>query len=161
MNESLRIGFGYDVHAYAENRKLIIGGVEIPFKKGLLGHSDADVLLHTISDALLGALALGDIGMHFPDTDDKYKNADSKLLLEHVYGLIKEKGYVLVNLDSTLLMQKPKISPYVTQIRETISSLLDCRIDQISVKATTTEKLGFVGRLEGVAAYCTVLLRKI
>lgn len=161
MNESFRIGFGYDVHAFAENRKLIIGGVEIPFEKGLLGHSDADVLLHAISDALLGALALGDIGIHFPDTDEKYKNADSKLLLKHVYKLIVKKGFVLVNLDSTILMQKPKISPYVNQIRETISSLLECHADQISVKATTTEKLGFVGRVEGVAAYSTVLLRKI
>ncbi len=161
MNESLRIGFGYDVHAFAENRKLIIGGVSIPFEKGLLGHSDADVLLHAIADALLGALALGDIGMHFPDTDEEYKDADSKKLLQHVYKIIKEKGYVIVNLDSTLLMQKPKISSYVSQIRESIASILECNTGEVSVKATTTEKLGFIGREEGVAAYCTLLLRKI
>ncbi|MEI7811209.1 MAG: 2-C-methyl-D-erythritol 2,4-cyclodiphosphate synthase [Ignavibacteria bacterium] len=153
-----RTGFGYDVHQLTENRKLIIGGVEIPYEKGLLGHSDADVLLHAITDALLGALALGDIGNHFPDTDPKYKDADSKILLREVYQFIKAKGYVLASLDATVALQKPKIAPYVVKMREIISSLLECCIDQISVKATTTEKLGFVGQGEGAVAYATVMI---
>lgn len=155
----MRIGTGYDVHAFAEGRKLIVGGVEIPHEKGLLGHSDADVLLHAISDALLGALALGDIGKHFPDTDPAFKGADSRLLLKHVYKLIKEKGYELCNLDTTVAMQRPKLAPYILQMREVIAGLLECSIDQISVKATTTEKMGFVGRQEGAEASATVLLQ--
>lgn len=155
----MRIGTGYDVHAFAEGRKLIVGGVEIPHEKGLLGHSDADVLLHAISDALLGALALGDIGKHFPDTDPAFKGADSRLLLKHVYKLIKEKGYELCNLDTTVAMQRPKLAPYILQMREVIAGLLECSIDQVSVKATTTEKMGFVGRQEGAEASATVLLQ--
>jgi 2-C-methyl-D-erythritol 2,4-cyclodiphosphate synthase len=158
MKLPFRTGFGYDVHALAENRKLIIGGQEIPFEKGLLGHSDADVLLHAISDALLGALALGDIGKHFPDTDPKFKGADSKLLLKHVFGLIKSRGYLIGNLDSVLTLQRPKVAPYIDSMRQTIASLLECSVEQVSVKATTTEKLGFVGQEEGAAAYATVLL---
>ncbi|MGE5364285.1 MAG: 2-C-methyl-D-erythritol 2,4-cyclodiphosphate synthase [Bacteroidota bacterium] len=155
-----RIGHGYDVHAFAENRKLIIGGVEIPYEMGLLGHSDADVLLHAISDALLGALALGDIGKHFPDTDVKYKGADSKLLLAHVYSLVKDKGYVLCNLDATVSLQKPKLAGHIPAMREIIAGILECSAEEISVKATTTEKLGFVGRCEGAEATAVVLIKK-
>ena len=158
MKNSIRIGNGFDVHAFAEGRKLILGGVEIPFDKGLSGHSDADVLLHAISDALLGALSLGDIGHHFPDTDEKYKDADSAVLLKKVYGLIKEKNYVIGNLDSVIAMQRPKIANYVPQIKNRIAELLETEIENVSVKATTTEKLGFVGREEGVSAWATVLL---
>jgi 2-C-methyl-D-erythritol 2,4-cyclodiphosphate synthase len=157
---NFRTGFGFDVHAFVEGRKLIIGGVEIPFDKGLEGHSDADVLLHAICDAMLGALALGDIGIHFPNTDERWKDADSKLLLKHVNELINSKGYELGNLDCVLAMEKPKISPYVEQIRTQISKLLNADADQISIKATTTEKLGFVGRTEGVVSFATVLLTK-
>ena len=159
MNE-IRTGFGFDVHALSEGRKLIIGGIEIPHDKGLLGHSDADVLLHAISDALLGALALGDIGQHFPDTDEKYKNADSSLLLKNVYSLITQKGFVLGNLDAVIAAQKPKLAPYIVKMREHIAALLLTEADRISVKATTTEKLGFTGREEGIAAYATVLIQK-
>lgn len=160
MKLNFRTGFGFDVHAFAEGRKLIIGGVEIPFDKGLEGHSDADVLLHAICDAMLGALALGDIGLHFPNTDELFKDADSALLLKHVNELINSKGYELGNLDCVLAMEKPKISPYVDQIRIRISEILNTDIDQISIKATTTEKLGFVGRTEGVVSFSTVLLMK-
>ncbi len=160
MNTNFRIGFGYDVHAFAENRKLVLGGIEIPFEKGLLGHSDADVLLHAICDALLGALALGDIGKHFPDTDPKYKGADSTVLLKDVYSMILEKGYVLANCDSTLVLEKPKLREHIDSMRAKISELLDCSMDQISVKATTSEKMGFAGRGEGVVAYATVLIQK-
>lgn len=160
MKLNFRTGFGFDVHAFAEGRKLIIGGVEIPFDKGLEGHSDADVLLHAICDAMLGALALGDIGLHFPNTDELFKDADSALLLKHVNELINSKGYELGNLDCVLAMEKPKISPYVDQIRTRISEILNTDIDQISIKATTTEKLGFVGRTEGVVSFSTVLLMK-
>jgi 2-C-methyl-D-erythritol 2,4-cyclodiphosphate synthase len=155
-----RTGFGFDVHAFVEGRKLIIGGVEIPFDKGLEGHSDADVLLHAICDSMLGALALGDIGIHFPNTDKRWKDADSALLLKHVNELINSKGYELGNLDCVLAIEKPKISPYVSQIRKRISEIIDTDIEQISIKATTTEKLGFVGRTEGVVAFATVLLAK-
>ncbi|TXC78329.1 2-C-methyl-D-erythritol 2,4-cyclodiphosphate synthase [Luteibaculum oceani] len=151
-----RVGFGYDVHRLVYNRPCIIGGVEIPFFKGLLGHSDADVLLHAITDALLGALALGDIGTHFPDTDPKYKNADSAVLLKDAYVLVGEKGYELNNLDATVAAQYPKMKPYIPQIRERIASLLDVEMDRISIKATTTEGLGFVGKEEGIAAYANV-----
>jgi 2-C-methyl-D-erythritol 2,4-cyclodiphosphate synthase len=156
----IRIGNGFDVHQFAENRKCIIGGVDIPYERGLLGHSDADVLLHAVCDALLGALALGDIGMHFPDTDQKYKNADSKILLKNVYGLIKDRGYEVVNLDCSLLLQKPKIAKYVPEMRRIIAGLIETGEDRVSVKATTTEKLGFVGREEGAAAMASVLIKK-
>ena len=160
MKTQFRIGHGFDVHAFAENRKLIIGGVQIPYAKGLLGHSDADVLLHAICDALLGALALGDIGKHFPDTDDRFKNADSKKLLIHVYNLVKEKGYALGNIDAVIMAQKPKLMNYISLMQKKIATLLESEVDQISIKATTTEKLGFVGREEGIAAMATVLLIK-
>lgn len=155
-----RTGIGFDVHAFVEGRKLIIGGVEIPSDKGLEGHSDADILLHAICDAMLGALALGDIGIHFPNTDEKWKNADSAILLKHVNDLIHSKGYELGNLDCVLAMEKPKISPYVERIRNRISEILDVDVEQISIKATTTERLGFVGRAEGAASFSTVLLLK-
>ena len=160
MKLNFRTGFGFDVHAYVEGRKLIIGGVEVPFDKGLEGHSDADVLLHAICDAMLGALALGDIGLHFPNTEERWKDADSALLLKNVNELINAKGYELGNLDCVLAMEKPKISPYVDQIRKRISKILNTGIEQISIKATTTEKLGFVGRTEGVVSFATVLLLK-
>jgi len=153
-----RTGNGYDVHAYAEGRKLIIGGVEIPHGKGLAGHSDADVLLHSITDALLGAVALGDLGKHFPDTDEKYKDADSKVLLKEAYKLVKKEGYKLGNLDAVVVLEKPKLSPFIQQIRETIASILESKVERVSVKATTNEKLGFIGREEGVAAFATVLV---
>ncbi len=155
-----RTGIGFDVHAFADDKKLIIGGVEIVYEKGLAGHSDADVLLHAITDALLGSLALGDLGKHFPDTDQKYKDADSKILLKHSYNLIKEKGYKIGNIDAVVTAQKPKLSPYIDEMRNIISKLLDTEIENVSVKATTTEKLGFVGREEGVAAFSTVLVFK-
>ena len=160
MKLNFRTGFGFDVHAFAEGRKLIIGGVEIPFDKGLEGHSDADVLLHAICDAMLGALALGDIGLHFPNTDERWKDVDSAVLLKNVNELINSKGYELGNLDCVLAMEKPKISPYVEQIRNRISEMLNADVEQISIKATTTEKLGFVGRAEGVVSFATVLLAK-
>src|SRR5690606_39849586 len=155
-----RTGLGFDVHAFAEGRKLIIGGVEIPHSKGLLGHSDADVLLHAISDALLGALALGDIGSHFPDTDEKFKDADSTVLLKKVYDLVLQKDYELVSLDAVIALQKPKIAPYINAMKEKISFILSTEKDNISIKATTTEKLGFVGREEGISAFATVLINK-
>jgi len=155
-----RTGIGFDVHAYKQGRKLIIGGIEIPFAKGLEGHSDADVLLHAICDAMLGALALGDIGMHFPNTDPKWKDADSSVLLRQVNDLVNKKGYELGNIDSMLAMENPKIAPYVEKIRKRIAEILNIDLDQISVKATTTEKLGFVGRTEGVVSLATVLLIK-
>ena len=160
MKLNFRTGFGFDVHAFVEGRKLIIGGVEIPFDKGLEGHSDADVLLHAICDAMLGALALGDIGIHFPNSDAKWKDADSAILLRQVNALIQTKGYELGNLDCVLAMEKPMISAHVEKIKKRISEILNANIDQISVKATTTEKLGFVGRSEGVASFATVLLIK-
>ncbi len=158
MKLNFRTGFGFDVHAFAENRKLIIGGVEIPHDKGLEGHSDADVLIHAICDAMLGALSLGDIGIHFPDTEVKWKNADSSVLLKNVNELIQAKGYEIGNLDCVLAMEKPKISPYVDRMKNRIAEILSVDSDQISIKATTTEKLGFVGRTEGVACFATVLL---
>ncbi|MCZ6702405.1 MAG: 2-C-methyl-D-erythritol 2,4-cyclodiphosphate synthase [Ignavibacteria bacterium] len=155
-----KTGIGYDVHAYADNRKLIIGGIEIPHPKGLAGHSDADVLLHAITDALLGALALGDIGKHFPDTDEQFKDMDSAILLKKTYQLIKEKGYKIGNIDSVVALQEPKIAKYILRIREKISSILEAGIDQISIKATTTERLGFIGREEGISAFASVLIFK-
>ncbi|MBK8611522.1 MAG: 2-C-methyl-D-erythritol 2,4-cyclodiphosphate synthase [Chitinophagaceae bacterium] len=157
---SYRIGSGVDYHRLVEDRNLWIGGVKIPHNKGALGHSDADVLLHAICDAMLGALALGDIGVHFPDTDPELKDIDSKILLAKTALLISQKGYSVVNIDSTLCLQAPKIAPYINQMRETISSVLSISNDAVSVKATTTEKLGFVGREEGLVAYATVLLSK-
>ncbi len=160
MKSAFRTGFGFDVHAFKEGRKLFLGGVEIPSDKGLEGHSDADVLLHSICDAMLGALALGDIGIHFPNTDDKWKDADSAILLKTVNELINNKGFDLGNLDCVLALESPKISPYINKIRKKISEILNSDIDQISVKATTTEKLGFIGRAEGVVSFATVLLVK-
>jgi len=154
----MRIGFGYDVHRFAEGRDLWLGGIKIPHTKGLLGHSDADVVIHAICDALLGAAALGDIGAHFPDTDPKYKGIDSKLLLADINNLVATKGYTIQNIDATIALQVPKIAPYIEMMRTTLSGLLNIDIDQISVKATTTEKLGFEGREEGVSAYAVVLL---
>ena len=156
----IRIGHGYDVHAFAENRKCIIGGVEIPYEKGLLGHSDADVLLHAISDSLLGAAALGDIGKHFPDTDPAYKGADSLILLKHVVGLIKSKGYTVGNIDATVIAQAPKMAPYIEQMRINIASASGVDVDCVNVKATTEEKLGFTGRKEGISAHCVSLIEK-
>ena len=146
-------GMGYDVHQLVENRKLIIGGVDIPYEKGLLGHSDADVLLHAISDALLGAAALGDIGKHFPDTDPRYKGADSLKLLEEVGNLLAAKGYVVGNVDATIVAQKPKMLPHIPQMRENIARVLRVDIDQINVKATTEEHLGFTGSGQGISSY--------
>ena len=160
MKQNFRTGIGFDVHAFAEGRKLIIGGVEISNDTGLEGHSDADVLLHAICDAILGALALGDIGVHFPNTDLKWKDADSTLLLKNVNDMIYAKGYEVGNLDCVLAMEKPKISPFIDKIKKRIAEILQIDLDQISVKATTTEKLGFIGRTEGVAAFSTVLLIK-
>lgn len=161
MNGEFRTGIGFDVHAFAEGRKLIIGGIEIPFEKGLAGHSDADVLLHAICDALLGSLSLGDIGRHFPETDSKFKDANSSNLLSKVYRVVKSEGYQLGNLDVTLILQRPKVSPYIEKMREKIASVLNADIDKISIKASTTEKLGFTGREEGVAAIASVLVTKV
>ena len=157
---SLRIGMGVDFHQLVEGRKLIIGGVDIPHNKGALGHSDADVLLHAICDALLGALALGDIGVHFPNTDPAYYQIDSKILLQKSFEKILEKGYHVVNLDATVCLESPKIKPFVTQMQSVIAALLDITTEDVSIKATTTEKMGFAGRVEGVFAYATVLLEK-
>ena len=157
---SIRIGFGIDFHQLVEDRDLWIGGVKIPHHKGAKGHSDADVLLHAICDAMLGALALGDIGVHFPDTDQTFKNIDSKILLERSYQLIINKGYRVVNVDSSLCLEAPKIKPYVLAMQEAIAGILQLSISDVSIKATTTEKMGFVGREEGLVAYATVLLEK-
>jgi 2-C-methyl-D-erythritol 2,4-cyclodiphosphate synthase len=156
-----RIGQGFDVHQLTEGRPLIIGGITIPYELGLLGHSDADVLLHTVSDACLGAIGEGDIGKHFPDTDPNFKDADSAKLMEHVWQLVKDKGYELVNADCTIIAQKPKMAPYIEQMRVRIAELLEAAPEQINVKATTTEKLGFTGRGEGIASQAVVLLRKV
>ena len=150
----LRIGNGYDVHKLVEGRKLILGGVEIPHTKGVLGHSDGDVLIHAIMDAMLGALALGDIGQHFPDTDMKYENIDSTILLTRVKELIAERGYRVINLDSIIVLQKPKVKPYIEAMRKRVAEVLEIDIDQVSVKATTEEKLGFTGDESGVKSYC-------
>lgn len=158
--EMFRIGQGFDVHQFAENRPLIIGGIEIPYDKGLIGHSDADVLLHTVADACLGAIGEGDIGRHFPDTDPQFKNADSAELLIQVWNIVKEKGYELVNIDCTIMAQKPKMAPHIEKIRERIANLLEANVSQINVKATTTERLGFVGREEGIASQAVILLQK-
>jgi 2-C-methyl-D-erythritol 2,4-cyclodiphosphate synthase len=153
-----RIGSGVDYHQLVTGRELWIGGVKIPHTKGALGHSDADVLLHAICDAMLGALALGDIGVHFPDTDDAFKGIDSKILLKKCTELINAKGYKVINVDSTLCLQSPKIKPYIPQMQQTIAAIINVTTDDVSVKATTTEQMGFVGREEGLKAYATVLL---
>ncbi|PLT35358.1 2-C-methyl-D-erythritol 2,4-cyclodiphosphate synthase [Bacillus sp. V5-8f] len=155
-----RIGQGFDVHQLVEGRPLIIGGVTIPNEKGLLGHSDADVLLHTVADACLGAIGAGDIGKHFPDTDPHFKDADSAKLLQQVWQLVKKEGYVLGNADCTIIAQTPKMAPYIGEMRARIAELLEASADQINVKATTTEKLGFTGRSEGIASQAIVLLIK-
>jgi 2-C-methyl-D-erythritol 2,4-cyclodiphosphate synthase len=155
-----RIGNGYDVHALAEGETLWLGGICIPHKKGTVAHSDGDVLIHAICDALLGALALGDIGQHFPDTDPAYRNIDSKILLKQCMQLVNQKGYDLVNIDSTICAQRPKLKDFIPEMRQTMAALLDLPFENISVKATTTEKLGFVGREEGMEAYAVVLLQK-
>lgn len=157
---SYRIGYGIDFHQLAEGRKFILGGVHIPFEKGLLGHSDADVLLHAICDALLGALALGDIGVHFPDTGNAYKDADSRNLLAASHEMIRKEGYRVVNIDSTVCLELPKIKPHTAEMQRVIAAILGITEKDISIKATTTEQMGFVGRGEGVVAYATVLLEK-
>lgn len=154
----MRIGFGYDVHAFALDRELWLGGVKIPFSKGLAGHSDADVLIHAICDALLGAAALGDIGKHFPDNSEEYKNIDSKVLLQNTSSLLAKAGYHIINIDSTLVLQQPRIAPYIDDIQKTLSQVLGIDTNQLSVKATTTERLGFEGREEGISAYAVALI---
>lgn len=156
----MRIGHGYDVHRLVEGRKCIIGGVDIPHETGLDGHSDADVLVHAVMDALLGTLALGDIGKHFPDTDPRYKGAGSMALLRHVADLIAKEGYRLGNLDATVLAQAPKLAPHIMQMRENIAGALGCEVSRVSVKATTEEKLGFTGAKQGIAAHCVCLLER-
>ena len=153
----IRVGFGYDVHQFAKDRELWLGGIKIDYDFGLAGHSDADVLIHALCDAILGAVNMRDIGFHFPDNAAEFKNIDSKILLSRVYELILEKGYHLVNADITIALQKPKIGPYIEEMRGTVARLLGCDISDISVKATTTEKLGFVGREEGIESWATVL----
>lgn len=155
-----RIGQGFDVHAFEEGRPLIIGGITIPHTKGLIGHSDADVLLHTVTDAALGAIGKVDIGTHFPDTDDAFKDADSAILLEKVWAMVKEEGYRLGNIDCTIIAQRPKMAPYIGDIRGRVADLLEADLSQVNVKATTTERLGFPGREEGIAAMATILLMK-
>ena len=157
---NIRVGHGYDVHQLTEGRKLILGGVDIPHEKGLLGHSDADVLVHAIMDSLLGAAALGDIGTHFPDTDEKYKGADSLVLLKHVCTLISEKGYTVSNIDATVIAQAPKLKPFIPQMKQNIAAVMNIDQDCINIKATTEEKLGFTGRKEGISAHCVSLIFK-
>ncbi len=157
----MRIGIGYDVHKLVKNRKLIIGGIEIPYEFGLLGHSDADVLVHAIMDSMLGALALGDIGKHFPDNDMEYKDIDSCELLKKVNFLIQEKGYEVSNIDSVVALESPKIGMYIESMKEKLAKILGIDISQVSIKATTTEGLGFVGTKEGASAYTVTLLKKI
>ena len=154
----MRIGHGYDVHKLVEGRKLILGGVDIPWEKGLLGHSDADVLTHAVMDALLGAAGLGDIGRHFPDTDPAYAGADSLVLLDHVVALLKEKGWQVGNVDATILAQKPKLAPHIDQMRDNLAARMGAAPDQVNVKATTEEKLGFTGAEAGMAAHAVCLL---
>ncbi len=157
----MRIGEGYDVHRLAEGRKLILGGVEIPYEKGLLGHSDADAALHALADALLGALALGDIGQHFPDSDERWRGADSLVLLRAVYDMVKARGYALGNADLTIMAQRPKLAPHIPLMRARIAAALETAAENVSVKATTEEGLGFTGRGEGIAARAVVLLDKV
>lgn len=156
----MRIGHGYDVHKFADDRRLILGGVDIPHTKGLLGHSDADVLLHAVCDALLGAAALGDIGKHFPDTDPKYKDIDSMMLLSHVANLIYQNGYKIANIDATVLAQEPKLAPHIRKMRENIAECIGADLGDVSVKATTEEGLGFTGQKLGIAAHAVCLITK-
>lgn len=156
----IRVGQGFDVHKFEEGRPLIIGGVTIPHERGLAGHSDADVLLHTITDAALGAIGEGDIGRHFPDTDAAFKDADSAVLLEKIWALVNERGYVLGNIDCTVIAERPKMSPHIETIQARVAGLLKADISQVNVKATTSERLGFTGREEGIAAMATILLQK-
>lgn len=156
----IRIGNGYDVHVLIEGRKLVLGGIEVPHTKGVLGHSDGDVLVHAVMDAMLGALALGDIGQYFPDTDMKYENIDSTILLKRVKELVAERGYKIINLDSIIVLQKPKVKPYIEAMRKRIAEVLEIDVEQVSIKATTEEKLGFTGDESGVKSYCVVLLEK-
>lgn len=156
----IRVGNGYDVHQLADNLPLVLGGIHIPYEQGLVAHSDGDVLIHALCDAILGALALGDIGRHFPDNSDDYKGIDSRILLRRVCSMAAEKGYGITNVDCTVLAQKPKLSPYVEAMRGELAGVMGISSDRVSVKATTTEKLGFVGRCEGIAVYATALLQK-
>lgn len=156
----MKIGMGYDVHAFAKDRKLIIGGVEIEYDKGLLGHSDADVLVHSIMDSILGALAIGDIGKHFPDNEAEYKDISSMELLKRVNLIMKEKSYKIGNIDATIVAQMPKMAPYIEQMKKNVASVLSCSLDDINIKATTTEWLGFEGREEGIASYSVCLIEK-
>ena len=155
----MRFGIGYDVHRLVANRKLILGGVEIPYIKGLVGHSDADVLCHAIADALLGAAALGDIGKHFPETDERFKDISSIVLLKHVGTLLRTNNFQIINIDSTVVLQQPKIGPYIKKMRENLANALDVSIDQVSVKATTSEQLGFIGMGDGAATYAVASIR--
>jgi 2-C-methyl-D-erythritol 2,4-cyclodiphosphate synthase len=156
----IRVGFGFDVHPLVENRDFILGGIKVEHSKGALGHSDADTLIHAICDALLGAANLGDIGKHFPDTSAEFKNIDSKILLSRTVELIRDNGYSISNIDTTVCLQKPKIKPFIPQMTETLAAVMNIPVEDISIKATTTEKLGFVGREEGISAYAVVLLTK-
>jgi 2-C-methyl-D-erythritol 2,4-cyclodiphosphate synthase len=158
---SFRVGTGFDVHALVPGRKLVLGGVHVPFDKGLDGHSDADALVHAIGDAILGALALGDLGRHFPDTDPRWKDADSRALLRHIVALMEERGFAIGNVDATIVAQAPKLAPHVAQMRQRLAEDLDCTLDDVSVKATTTEKLGLTGRGEGIAVQAVVLLERV
>ena len=157
---NIRVGFGFDVHRLVEGESLVLGGVNIPYEKGTLAHSDGDVLIHAICDALLGTVSAGDIGVHFPDTDPTYKNIDSRNLLEKSYAVVRKQGYEITNIDTTICMQKPKLKPHIESMRKTLASLLKLDLSRVSVKATTTEKLGYVGREEGVSAYAIVLISK-
>lgn len=158
MTASMRIGHGYDVHRFGEGEFITLGGVRIPHRFGLIAHSDGDVLLHALSDALLGAAALGDIGLHFPDTDPRFKGADSRVLLRHVLGLIQAKGWKVANVDATIVAQAPKMAPHINSMRDTLAADLQVELEQVNVKATTTEKLGFTGREEGIAVHAVALL---
>lgn len=156
----MRVGIGYDVHKLCDNRKLILGGVDIPHEKGLLGHSDADVLVHAIMDALLGAAAMGDIGKHFPDNDQSFKNINSMLLLKNVYELLLKEDYIISNIDATVVCQRPKLAPYIEQMRKNVSDVLKLDVNQVNIKATTTETLGFEGRKEGISSHAICLIHK-
>jgi 2-C-methyl-D-erythritol 2,4-cyclodiphosphate synthase len=160
LSTDIRTGIGFDVHAFEEGRKLILGGIEIYYDKGLSGHSDADVILHAITDALLGALALGDIGIHFPNTDEKYRDTDSSIFIKKAKKIVEEKGYTISNIDVAVALEKPKISPHLSKMRKSISKILNLSVDRISIKATTSEKLGFVGREEGAFAYAVATVVK-
>ena len=160
MSFPFRIGFGYDVHQFADERKLFLGGIEIDHTRGLKGHSDADALLHAITDALLGALSLGDIGTHFPDTDPDFKDIDSKILLSKSYELIRAEGYTIANIDSTVVAEQPKLNQYITAMQKSIAKILQLDADQVSIKATTSEKMGFVGEEKGIKVHAVVLIQK-